>query len=97
MRTTSGVQHAGEPDGFGAVGGLADDGDVRLFLQDHAEACTDEGLVVGDQDADAHRAAHGRGAGDGGPGDATGCAAGLRRALTRHPPSRPGPAVTVPP
>ncbi len=38
-------------DGLSAVAGLGDDTDLRVGLEDHAEAGPDERLVVGDQDA----------------------------------------------
>ena len=41
-------------DGLAAVGGLADDVDVGLAGQQHAEAAADHRLVVGDQDPDRH-------------------------------------------
>ena len=40
----------GEPDGRLAVGGLGDDVDIRLGLEDHPEAGPDQRLVVGDED-----------------------------------------------
>ena len=43
-------------DGLLAVGRLADDRDVVLGLEHHPEARPHERLVVGDEDADAHRA-----------------------------------------
>ena len=52
-----------EPPGLGdrldAVRRLADDLDVLLRLEDHAEARPDERLVVDDQDAEAHSGATG--------------------------------------
>ena len=42
----------GQPDRCLAVGGLRDDLDVRLRLEDHPEAGADQGLVVGDEDAE---------------------------------------------
>jgi hypothetical protein len=38
--------------GFVAIGGLAHDFDVRLALQDHLNASTEEGVVVDDEDPD---------------------------------------------
>ena len=54
MRTTSGRSSAGALDRLAAVRRLADDLDVGLGLEDHAEAGADQRLVVGDQDADGH-------------------------------------------
>ena len=64
MSTTSGRELARQRDRLAAVAGLADDLDVGLGAQDHAEAGADEALVVGEQDADhrAGRAAAGRAA-----------------------------------
>ncbi len=39
--------------GLGAVGGLADDLDVRLALEQHANARADDSVVIGDHDAHA--------------------------------------------
>ena len=47
-----GVQGPGLGQGGGPVGGLADDSDVLLGLQHHAEAHAHERLVVGKHDAD---------------------------------------------
>ena len=44
-----------ERDRLGAVGGLADDLDVGLRVEDHAEPRAHEVLVVGDQHAHASR------------------------------------------
>ena len=49
-----GVELAGCPERLLAVARLADDLDVRLRLEDHAEARAHESLVVDDQDTDAH-------------------------------------------
>ena len=51
ISTTSGLQPARELDRLGAVGGLADDVEVVLGVEDHAEAGAHERLVVGDQHA----------------------------------------------
>ena len=56
MRTTSGRSSRRELDGLAPVGGLADDLEPVLGVEDHAEAGADERLVVGDEDADAHAA-----------------------------------------
>ncbi|MGI9099714.1 MAG: hypothetical protein ACR2H2_14705 [Solirubrobacteraceae bacterium] len=48
-------------DGLLAVGRLADDRDVVLGLEHHPEAGAHQRLVVGDQDADAHRERSGAG------------------------------------
>jgi hypothetical protein len=42
-------------DGLDPVARLGDDLDVGLAGEQHAEACADHRLVVGDEDADAHR------------------------------------------
>ena len=54
ISTTSGVEPARLLDRLEAVGGLADDVEVVLGVEDHPEAGAHERLVVGDQDA--HRA-----------------------------------------
>ena len=51
MSTTSGSSSRAMLDGLRAVVGLADDLEVVLDLEDHAEARAHEGLVVGDEDA----------------------------------------------
>ena len=43
-----------EADGVGAVGRLAHDLDAVLGLEDHAEPLAQQGLVVGQDDADGH-------------------------------------------
>ena len=48
---------AGGEHGLEPVGSLADDLDVGLGVEDHPEPGPDEGLVVDDQDLDAHAAA----------------------------------------
>ena len=53
-----GPQRPGGLDRLTPVAGLANDLEVGLGVEDHAEACADERLVVGDQDAD-HPAASG--------------------------------------
>ena len=50
-----GVEARGLVDGLDPVARLGDDLDVRLAGEQHAEACADHRLVVGDEDADAHR------------------------------------------
>src|SRR5690606_40065766 len=53
---------AGGGDGGGhvrAVGHLADDLEVRLAVDDDAQASANEGLVVDEQDADGHRTSRG--------------------------------------
>ena len=49
-----GLQPLGLLDGVEAVGGLADDLEVVLGVEDHAEPGAHERLVVGDQQAHAH-------------------------------------------
>ena len=49
IRTTSGLSARDRLDGLAPVGGLADHLDVRLGVEDHAEAGADERLIVGDQ------------------------------------------------
>ena len=55
ISTTSGARLLGLGDRLAAVAGLADDLDVGLGLEDHAEPRAHQALVVGEQDAD-HRA-----------------------------------------
>ena len=55
ISTTSGRSSPARADRLAAVGGLADDLDVGLGVEDHPEAGAHERLVVGEQDAD-HRA-----------------------------------------
>ena len=50
ISTTSGFSRRACVDRLRAVGGLADDVDVVLGVEDHPEAGADERLVVGDQD-----------------------------------------------
>ena len=54
IKTTSGRELTGGADRFGAVAGLTDDLDAGLRLEDHAEACAHERLIVGQEDTD-HR------------------------------------------
>ena len=56
ISTTSGCSAVRGVDGCASVGGLADDLDVGLGVEDDAEAGAHERLVVGDQDADHHGA-----------------------------------------
>src|SRR5262249_27333417 len=70
-----------EVDRLGSVAGFTDDVDVRVSVEDHAEAVADERLVVAEQDADRHSGT-----------DATGS-----RATTRKPPESIRSAWTVPP
>ena len=49
-----GPQLAGEADGLGPVGGLGDHIDAGLVFEDEAQPAADHGLVVGEQDPDAH-------------------------------------------
>ena len=49
-----------QPDGRGAVCGLADDFDAVLDLQDHPETRPDEGLVIGERDGDHSGCVRGR-------------------------------------
>src|SRR6202035_1125853 len=73
-------------DGFRAVLGVADDVDVLLIAQDGAEPRPDQGVVVGDEDADVPRhAAHPS-------ASATGISA-----RTRQPGAPAGPASHLPP
>ena len=53
------AQPPGQLDGPPPVGGLADDLDVRLGVEDHREPGADDLLVVGDEHPDAHAAAPG--------------------------------------
>ena len=56
ISTTSGRSRATSATASRAVAGLADDLEVGLGVEDHAEAAAHERLVVGEQDADAHGA-----------------------------------------
>ena len=76
-----GAQPPGELDGPLPVGGLADDLDARLGVEDHREPGADDLLVVGDEHPDAHVAAPVRGS----------------TAVTVQPRSGSGPASQVPP
>ena len=49
-----GAQLAGERHRLASVGGLADDLDVGLGVEDHPEPGADDLLVVGDEHADGH-------------------------------------------
>ena len=49
-----GSQLAGECDGVEAVGGLTDDLDVFLGVEEHREAGPDDLLVVGEEYTDGH-------------------------------------------
>jgi len=73
------ARHLG--DRLAARAGLRDDLDVRLAGEQHAEAGPDHGLVVGDQDADAH----------------VGFPFTGRRTSSRNPKPFAAPAVTWPP
>ena len=53
IRTTSGLSSPRRLERLLAVACLADDLDVRLGLEDHAEAGAHQSLVVDDQDTDA--------------------------------------------
>jgi hypothetical protein len=84
-------------DRLGAVGHLADHGDVLLDIQQHLEAGAHQRLVVGEQDLDrpvpprfrqSLAPVHGEAACSGGSG---------RRARTWKPPPGRGPAVSSPP
>src|SRR5262249_4842751 len=68
-------------DRLAAVAGLADDLDVVLGAEDHAEAVAHERLVVAEENADDHRSV----------------AANGSRAATRKPPSGTGSVSTLPP
>jgi hypothetical protein len=80
-----GVQFPGQPDRLGPVAGLAHDVDVVGFLQDHPETGPHQRLVIGQQQADAHRT-----------GPIAAVAVMGRRAWIRHPPAGSGPALTAP-
>ena len=54
ISTTSGSARVHERSGLRAVARLADDLDVGLGVQDQPEAAANEGLVVGEDDADRH-------------------------------------------
>ena len=88
-----GSQLAGERDGVEAVGGLSDDLDVGLSVEEHREADPDDLLVVGDEYTDGHVYADGSGAWD---RSATPARVGSV-ASTTQPRSVPGPASRVPP
>src|SRR6185312_15227473 len=45
-------QQAGQPDGLGPVGGLADDLEAGLVAEHPGQAVTDDRVVVGDQQPD---------------------------------------------
>ena len=49
-----GAQRAGKRHRFTAVGGLSDDLDAGLGVEDHRQSCPDDVLVVGDEHADGH-------------------------------------------
>src|SRR5206468_1224313 len=68
-------------DGLAPVHGLADHVEVGLGVEDHAEAGAHQGLVVGDEDSDAHAASLSFGI----------------VARTRNPPPCRGPACRSPP
>ena len=84
ISTTSGFSAPDLLDGVEAVGGLADDLEVVLGVEDHAEAGAHERLVVGDQQPDAHATLNSR-------------AADGSAARTRQPPPSAGPASSSPP
>ena len=75
ISTTSGSSSRDAVDACSAVGALADDLDVVLGLEDHAEAGADQRLVVDEQHADAHA---GTDAPSGQPGAHGEAAAGAR-------------------
>ena len=77
-------QASGLVDRLAPVRGLADDLEVLLGVEDHAEARADERLVVGDEDADAHA------------GSASAAPTGSRARTVKPPPGR-GPASSSPP
>jgi hypothetical protein len=58
-----GLEPAGHGDALAAIGGLADDLDVVLQVEEHAEAHPDDRVVVDDQDADAGAVLHGASSG----------------------------------
>jgi hypothetical protein len=55
ISTTVGRKRAALSTASIPVARLGDDFDVGLAGEQHAEACADHRLVVGDEDADAHR------------------------------------------
>ena len=55
ISTTVGSEAGGLVDGLEPVARLGDDVDVGLAGEQHAEAGAHHRLVVGDEDADAHR------------------------------------------
>ena len=83
MSDDVGIQLGGQADGLRAVSRLADDGQVVLRFEHHAEADAQQRLVVDEQHAGAHAPA---------PEDST-----ASRVRTRQPPAGSGPASTVPP
>ena len=86
---TAGRRRWAMPDGLGAIGRLADDGQVGFGLQAGAQGSPHEGLVVGDQHGDRH-----------GTGFSTSCMSGSRRFRGRVFParrSRPPPAAAPTP
>ena len=86
ISTTSGCSAAASATASRAVGRLADDLEVGLGLEDHAEAHAQQLLVVDEQD---------RGAAHAGAACA-GAAADVSRVRTRQPPPARGPASTTP-
>ncbi len=76
-----GTQPERQAHGLAPVGGRADHLDAGLGIEQHRQPAADDGLVVGDQDPDGHRAVPVRG----------------RTASTRQPCSPAGPAWKVPP
>src|SRR5215472_8313891 len=79
-----GAEPAHRLDRLDAVCGLAHDLDVRLGVQEQAEAGSDHRVVVDDDDADRH-------------GDQASCPGAGRVATTWNPPPATGPASRLPP
>ena len=52
ITTTSGSSGRGQSDGFAAVGGFAHHRQIRLALQQQAQAVAHDGVIVGQKNAD---------------------------------------------
>ena len=87
ISTTSGRARLDEVDRLLAVGGLADDREVGLGLQDHPQPLADHRLVVDQRDANHHETTNSR---TGGVSWRTGDASSGNVALTSQPPVAPG-------
>ena len=79
-----------QSDGRIAVGRLGDDLDVRLCLEDHAEPCPNQDLVIGDHDAKASGRSRAY-------RSLTGAGSSGSHARTAYPPPNLGPASNRPP